>query len=283
MNTYTKIILFTLGYIFLSGICNIIGLIILQIPPSAYASLSLSYNQHIVIAALGAFSAILTILIFIKYQDKRKFNSLGLNKNIKLKNIFLGILIPATIISISTFYLKQNNLIEIKLNNNTNSFSIITKGFILFTLISFSEEFIHRGYILTSLLNTISKPIAACISSFIFMLMHIGNNGINFLGLLNLFLAGIFLSTAYLKANNIWLPTCIHLFWNYIQGSIFGYAISGIRVKSIFNLQINSINILTGGYFGFEGSILCTILIITSIIIMLIVGLKPKKYSDPIN
>ncbi len=118
-----------------------------------------------------------------------------------------------------------------------------------------------------------NRYVALSISSVIFMSIHLLNPNISFLSVINLFLAGVVLGIYYIHKPNLWLPIGMHLTWNFFQGPIFGFEVSGIETKSIINQSIKGNEIITGGAFGYEGSILATI----SIIIMIIY--LDKKYK----
>ena len=76
-------------------------------------------------------------------------------------------------------------------------------------------------------------------------------------------MAGILLGITYLKANNLMLPVGIHTFWNF---SIFMYGFDNVTsMPSIIILKIHEENIINGGNFGFENSIICTVLLILAI------------------
>lgn len=66
----------------------------------------------------------------------------------------------------------------------------------------------------------------------------------------------------------------MHLTWNYFQGPVFGFEVSGIETQSIVNQTISGSDLITGGSFGFEGSILATFIIIGMILFL------EKKYSN---
>jgi membrane protease YdiL (CAAX protease family) len=79
--------------------------------------------------------------------------------------------------------------------------------------------------------------------------------------LINIFIAGIFLSLVYLKTNSIIVSTIVHFLWNFLIGCIYGSNISGLKIYSIANYNIvSNKSFLTGVDFGFEGSILTTLI-----------------------
>jgi hypothetical protein len=98
--------------------------------------------------------------------------------------------------------------------------------------------------------------------------MHLGNPNIGMLPLANLFLAGIFLGVYRIHKNNLWFPIGAHLMWNYLQGPIYGFEVSGNKINSLFEQKLKGHEVLTGGNFGYEGSIILTVFLIISIYLM---------------
>jgi membrane protease YdiL (CAAX protease family) len=125
-------------------------------------------------------------------------------------------------------------------------------------LAAFHEEIVFRGYLLQNMLD-IRRPIAGVlISSLLFWLVHAFNPSawISPLVGLNLFMAGILLSLAYMLARDIWFPTIMHFAWNFTQGIVLDIPISGIDSPGI--VEVNRSNKvpdwITGGEFGLEAS-----------------------------
>ena len=137
---------------------------------------------------------------------------------------------------------------------------------ILFVVVSLHEEIMIRGYILNNLMQSMNRYVALSLSSLVFMTIHLLNPNVSFLSVVNLFLAGIVLGIYYIHKSNLWLPIGMHLTWNFFQGPVFGFEVSGIETKSIIGQSIRGNELITGGSFGFEGSILATILILIMII-----------------
>jgi membrane protease YdiL (CAAX protease family) len=121
-----------------------------------------------------------------------------------------------------------------------------------------------RGYILNNLMTGMNKYLALLLSSSIFGLLHLLNDGVTVLAMVNLILAGILLGSSYIFTKNLWFPISLHLFWNFFQGPVLGYSVSGMKVNPIFTLSSTGNELFTGGEFGFEGSIVCTVLLVTA-------------------
>jgi hypothetical protein len=95
----------------------------------------------------------------------------------------------------------------------------------------------------------------------LFALLHLMNPNVAFLPMLNLVLGGLLLGASYLYTRNLWFPVSLHFFWNWIQGPVLGYEVSGNRFcETLFSLRLPANNLINGGAFGFEGSLVCTVL-----------------------
>lgn len=110
-----------------------------------------------------------------------------------------------------------------------------------------------------------NKYVALIVSSILFSLMHGFNPNIDLFSLFNIFLAGILLGLSYIYTKNLWFPIALHLSWNLFQ-TIFGFNVSGQDSYSLIEFSIYENNLLNGGDFGFEGSILSVISMIITII-----------------
>jgi hypothetical protein len=95
--------------------------------------------------------------------------------------------------------------------------------------------------------------------------MHGFNPNINLFSLTNLFLAGILLGISYIHTKNLWFPIALHFSWNLFQ-TMYGFNVSGQKSYSLIEFTISKNNIINGGDFGFEGSILSVFAMITTII-----------------
>jgi uncharacterized protein len=134
-------------------------------------------------------------------------------------------------------------------------------SFLLFIIVAFTEEIAFRGYILNNLRQSTNKWVALTITSLIFALFHFTNpSGDGLLPMLNIFVAGFLLGINYIYTKNLWFAIFLHFGWNFFQGPILGYEVSGFAASAFFQQAMKGPALLTGGDFGFEGSLICLIL-----------------------
>ena len=127
--------------------------------------------------------------------------------------------------------------------------------FVGFVLVSVEEELIARGYLLQNLRDAWGTAAAVLLSSVLFAVAHLGNPGAGLSSSIGIFAAGLQLACAYLVSGRLWLPIGLHLSWNFFQGTVFGFPVSGIRTPSLLLLEPVGPGYLTGGEFGPEASL----------------------------
>jgi len=126
-----------------------------------------------------------------------------------------------------------------------------------------NEELVFRGYPFQRLVDSLGPAGAVAVSSVCFGLMHLGNPDHTWFSTINTMLVGIPLSLAYLRTRALWLPVGIHFAWNYVQGFIFGFPVSGFRFPAtLLSAHVHGGEWLTGSAYGPEGGLFCTIAVL---------------------
>jgi membrane protease YdiL (CAAX protease family) len=155
--------------------------------------------------------------------------------------------------------------------------------FFAFLLQGMGEEALFRGYLLTTLARRTKIWGAIIISSLIFALFHMGNANFSIIAFINIFLFGIFASVFMLKRGSIWAVSAIHTVWNFAQGNIFGFSVSGnSQMPSVLRSAGENFGwILHGGEFGPEGGLGVTIVLMIAILGALLIPTKKSEYVEP--
>lgn len=128
------------------------------------------------------------------------------------------------------------------------------------------EEVMLRGYILVNLaeglnLKNVDKKwvllLALVLSSMIFGVLHIINPNSSWISTMNLSLAGVFLGLGMVLTGRLGLPIGLHITWNFFQGNVFGFPVSGTNSgATIISTTLTGPEWFTGGAFGPEAGIL---------------------------
>lgn len=215
------------------------------------------YQLFILIGITG-----LTI-IFRKYIDRKKLVTLGFGKIRRNKDLILGLLLGPAIIGTGFIILYFSGNLEI--HDIRPDYSHLGGALILCILISWIEEISFRGYILNNMLESFHPYTGLFVSSLLFAAFHMFNPGMAVIPFVNLFLAGILLGVVFIYTKTIWYALSLHFSWNFFLGPVFGFEVSGIEMGGFIRQKPTGDDLVTGGNFGFEGSLLCSLLIILCI------------------
>ena len=126
------------------------------------------------------------------------------------------------------------------------------------------EELMFRGYLFQTLMQAVTFLPAAVIMSLIFGITHLANPNVTAFAAVNVALAGLWLSFAYLKTRSLWLPLGLHAAWNFSQTTLFSFPTSGQEFleRRLFMTSVSGPEWITGGLFGPEGGVLATLALI---------------------
>jgi len=278
---WARIVLVIFAFIIMTGIFQMLGMLILHISfHDRLASQSISLQQNVILSAMGLIPLALIIYTFRKYLDRKPISSMGFSFKNRTRDIVAGFLIAVILFGFGTLILVLLKAIDLSyIGFDLSAFLL---SLVLFIIVAFNEEILMRGYILNNLMGSKNKYLALLISAVIFSVLHGMNANISLLALVNLMLAGIILGSTYIFTINLWFPISLHLFWNFFQGPVLGYSVSGMKINSIFKVTLTGSNTINGGQFGFEGSLVCTVLLIIAIFLIIgyYTGLFNKKESD---
>ena len=281
---WKNILKIIIPYFLSVGLSQMIGFYLLGLEIANYKTIQETTEQLFIITFFSLLGTWAVIWVFRKYIDKKRFTSLGFNKSFFIKDIFVGLAFGFIIMLIGfacLFLTKQIIFLSIQFRPIELILSI---G--IFIFVAISEELFLRGYILNNLMTSFNKYIALLISSLLFSLLHATNPNFNLLSFIGLFIAGLFFGLAYIFTRSLWFPIALHFSWNFFQGTIFGFNVSGKDTYSLIVTKDNTLNIWNGGNFGFEGSILSIILQLIAIGIVFMIfknRLKTDNYLGQID
>jgi uncharacterized protein len=229
---------------------------------------------------IGLCTGVVAVFLFRRFVDRNSVESLGLSiRNFAdpLAGLFIAVAILGTG-SLILYFSKHLQWTDIIFNGKELFLDLGS----LF-LVAFYEELVFRGYILNNLMESMNKWTSLAISALIFTSFHLANPAVNFIPLVNIFLAGLLLGINYIYTKNLWFSIMFHLSWNFFQGPLLGFKVSGINFSTLLQTELKGDLLLTGGEFGFEGSIFDMALSIIAILLLYLVYEKKYQQSLPLN
>lgn len=212
-----------------------------------------------------SFAVGVTLSTFIarRWLDRRSFVSLGLSFSWDaILDLIFGILIAGVMMGFIFFLEWMMGWLTI------NGFGwaeeglspLISKSLVtglLFVLVGWTEELLSRGYHLQNLSDGLNRFWGVVLSSLIFAVLHLSNPSFSIPALLGLFFSGLFFCYAFFQSRGLWLPIGLHIGWNFFEGTVFGFQVSGIEDFPRFLIQtVSGPDIFTGGSFGPEAGLI---------------------------
>jgi membrane protease YdiL (CAAX protease family) len=164
----------------------------------------------------------------------------------------------------------------------SNGWIVLVDSLTLAVMSGFLEELLTRGIIFRIMEETLGTWIALALSALLFGSMHLGNPHATIFSASAIALeAGLLLGACYILTRRLWLAIGLHLAWNFTQGGIFGVAVSGTTAKGILQSNLIGPEILSGGAFGAEASIIAVIVCVTGFVFVILRARKKGQIIRP--
>ena len=175
-------------------------------------------------------------------------------------------------------------------------FPIAIGGYLLhMAMVGFYEELFSRGYHLKNMMEgyrfgkdasgSRAAVLSLLTSSVIFGLMHAGNPGFKWSALVGIVIAGLLLGIPYLMTGRLGYAIGLHFSWNFVQGGVFGFPVSGNPFReSLIQTTVTGPEWLTGGGFGPEAGALPHLILVLagvlSVVLLVRMGVGAKVHPS---
>lgn len=242
-------------------ILYLILVLVLSIPVILWEGLA--FDPYSLLAQCLTFLAItFSVLIARRLLDRRSIKSLGLLLNWQASaDLLVGFIISGFMmglifliewaagwLKIDGFAWQENPISWVAVD--------LVYMLVMFILVGWQEELSARGYQLINLSEGLNLTWGVIISSVIFALLHSYNPNVSFMSLIGLFISGLFLAYGYVSTRQLWLSIGLHIGWNFFEGTILGFEVSGLTGWPRLIYQTVSGNpLITGGKFGPEAGL----------------------------
>lgn len=205
----------------------------------------------------------LLLLWWMRKREGRPFRTLGFWRSGMGTQLGRGALVGIAMVSIVVFGAVLTGNASL---GSANASALVLTGVLLvgFAVQGSTEEIIGRGFVLQSAALKWGIPAAMVTQTLVFAAMHGANPGVGLVPIMNLLLVAVFLGFWALAENGLWGVCAFHTIWNWSLGNFWGSKVSGQEIETAF-LQFRptagSSDLLTGGAFGAEGSLLTTLVL----------------------
>lgn len=221
--------------------------------------------------------ALVAYRLFVRWIERRRADELSFAK--ALPQLGVGVLLGAAMFATTALILWLLSCLQI---DGTNSWSVLISAAIGSAIAGVTEEILFRGIIFRITEKSLGTWLALAISALLFGAIHLLNKNANlFAGLAIVLEAGIFLAAAYVWSRNLWFVMGAHFAWNFVEGGIFGVAVSGNQSDGLLRGHMSGPTLLSGGAFGAESSIIAISVCLVVAIVLLILAKRNNQFVTP--
>jgi hypothetical protein len=147
---------------------------------------------------------------------------------------------------------------------------------------AFTEELLFRGILFRWIEEFAGSWAALGLTSALFGLAHILNPGATWFSSFAIAVeAGLLLGAVYMLTRSLWMPIGLHAAWNFTEGPIFGVPVSGGPASGAIRASIAGPQLLSGGPFGLEGSVIAVVVATTAGLWFLRLAIKRGELVEP--
>lgn len=229
-------------------------------------------NPAFLLATVLLQGAVVMISIWLaaRFLDRRKFVDFGLRINRRWWQdlgfglaLGAGLMLLIFLVEYAAGWITVTGSFDSGYDNLSFGTAFIG-ALTVFLAVGIYEEVLSRGYHLKNLAEglrfigpRIAILLALLLSSAVFGVLHAGNPNATFISTFNIFLAGIFLGLGAVLTGELAIPIGLHITWNFFQGNVFGFPVSGnVAGPSIIRIEQGGNPLITGGAFGPEAGLI---------------------------
>lgn len=145
------------------------------------------------------------------------------------------------------------------------------------------EELMYRGALFRIVEESLGSWISMLVSSLVFGASHLSNPQATLLGAQFISVeAGLLLAAAYLVTRRLWICMGLHAAWNFAQVGVFSGNVSGVvTAPGLLKVTVQGPELLTGGAFGVEASVVAFGVCTTAGVLMLLQAMRRGHLRPP--
>jgi membrane protease YdiL (CAAX protease family) len=278
---WLRALIFVVAYPFFLVAQAVLMLVISGFKIDSVEEFAAAFDKPIMVLIQAA-TLLLTLVyiwLFRRFIDRRSLVSLGLSFGRQIRKDFVMGLIWGAAMATAVFGLfwifGLAHIRHIQFSLGSLLMVAVTMAFT-----AAQEELLMRGYLLNNLMQSTNKFLSLLLVSVVFTVVHAQNPNLTVAAILNIILAGLCLGIYYIYRKNLWFPIGLHIAWNWFQGPVFGSPVSGIQMQSIFVIEFTGNKDLTGGGFGFEGSLVMTLVAAITVVILYFIYRRSRNSRE---
>ncbi len=243
---------------------------------TSYAGEPVKSVLHIMALAIAGFAVYIGYTHLVERRPASELALPGMRRELGI-----GLLLGAGLYAICELILMALGIYRI---DGLNSLRFMVPAVAMALSSGIFEELLFRGVLFRSVETWFGSWASLVVSSLVFGLTHLMNPHGTIEGALFIAVeAGILLAAAFMLTRRLWLSIGFHVAWNYTQSAIFSGIVSGNEAsQGLIRSTVSGPDLLTGGSFGVESSLIALLLCTTTGVVMLVMAARRGRIVPPI-
>lgn len=259
----------------------VLGMLILEC--LAFANTFLEQNMAVPIQEIMAIAGMVAMAMWIyvgfaHYIERREPSDLALGQ--MPRELGLGLVLGTALYTCSVLILIAIGAMRI---DGVNPPSFMIPAIAMALSSGFLEELLFRGVLFRIVEQWLGSWVSVIISSAVFGIVHLMNPAATMTGAIFISIeAGVLLAAAYMLTRRLWLGIGFHISWNYTQSAVFSGVVSGsVADPGLFKTVMTGPDLLTGGSFGLEASLVACVVCTTAGVILVLKAVRRGHVVQP--
>jgi uncharacterized protein len=196
--------------------------------------------------------------LVIRLLQRRKLDELAPAKS--LRHVAAGWGLGTAILVVAALAMAAVGVLRWQGGIHTDA-ALLGPLFVLGLVPGVTEEIFARGVLLGVVERGLGTWTGLVVSSLVFGLGHAANPNATAWSSIAIGLeAGLMLGMAYVWTRSLWFVFGLHAAWNFTQGPLLGIPVSGLKIDGLLSAHASGPELLSGGPFGAEASVLTVVL-----------------------
>ncbi len=249
----------------------------------AFSNTFLEQNKAVPLQAIMAVAGMVALAMWIyvgfaRYVEQREPADLALGP--MPRELGLGLVLGTALYTCSVLILMAIGVMRIE---GVNPPVFMLPAIAMALSSGFLEELLFRGALFRIVEQWLGSWISVFVSSVVFGVVHLMNPAATITGAIFISVeAGVLLAAAYMLTRRLWLGIGFHISWNYTQSAVFSGVVSGsVADPGLFKTVMTGPDLLTGGSFGLEASLIACLLCTTAGTILVMRAVRRGQVMQP--
>lgn len=249
----------------------------------AFSNTFLEQNKAVPLQAIMAVAGMVALAMWIyvgfaRYVERREPADLALAP--MPRELGLGLLLGTALYTGSVLILMAIGVMRIE---SVNPPAFMLPAIAMALSSGFLEELLFRGALFRIVEQWLGSWISVFVSSLVFGVVHLMNPAATITGAIFISVeAGVLLAAAYMLTRRLWLGIGFHISWNYTQSAVFSGVVSGsVADPGLFKTVMTGPDLLTGGSFGLEASLIACLLCTTAGTLLVMKAVRRGQVVQP--